>query len=63
MRHIDSVHAIIIEPDPGGSPDALPYFEPLNVPGVVYSVHMYEPHQFTHQGVFADFPIGPVYPD
>ena len=62
VRRIDSAHAIIIEPDPGGSPDALPYFEPLKVPGVVYSVHMYEPHQFTHQGVFAEFPIGPAYP-
>ena len=24
----------------------------LSLPGVVYSVHMYLPHAFTHQGVF-----------
>jgi len=30
----------------------------LSVPNVVYSVHMYLPHEFTHQGVFG--PSAPV---
>ena len=51
VRQIDTKHAIIIEPDGGGGPDALRYFRPIDVPDVVYSVHMYIPGSFTHQGV------------
>ena len=51
VRTLDSDHAIIIEPAPWGGPAGLDDFEPLEVPGIVYSVHMYEPGQFTHQGV------------
>jgi hypothetical protein len=35
---------------------------PINVPNVVYSVHMYLPHQFTHQGVFESIKKPYVYP-
>ena len=41
--------------------DALANLEPLPVPGVVYSVHMYSPSQFTHQGVYGA-PVGVHYP-
>jgi hypothetical protein len=51
VRATDARHAIIVEPTPWGGPEALENLEPLPVPGVVYSVHMYQPHQFTHQGV------------
>ena len=51
VRAIDRDHALVVEPAPWGSPEALDWFEPLEVPGVVYSVHMYWPHHFTHQGV------------
>jgi hypothetical protein len=51
VRAIDPGHALVVEPAPWGSPSALRRFEPLPVLGVVYSVHMYEPHRFTHQGV------------
>ena len=51
VRAADKRHAIIVEPTPWGGPEALANLEPLPVPGVVYSVHMYQPHQFTHQGV------------
>ncbi|MBL9178317.1 MAG: cellulase family glycosylhydrolase [Verrucomicrobiaceae bacterium] len=61
VRAIDSEHAIIIEPAPWGGPSALEDFEPLEVPGIVYSVHMYEPGQFTHQGVY-DRETGVTYP-
>jgi hypothetical protein len=62
IRKVDSNHAIIIEPDPWGAVTGLAYFEPINVPGIVYSVHMYEPGQFTHQGVLDGYSAGPTYP-
>jgi endoglucanase len=62
VRHIDPTHAIIVEPGPGGSYDQLPYFAPLPVSGVVYSVHMYEPGAYTMQGVTPDQPLGVHYP-
>jgi hypothetical protein len=51
VRAKDAKHAIIVEPTPWGSPDALENLEPLPVPDVVYSVHMYVPYEFTGQGV------------
>jgi hypothetical protein len=54
VRSIDAESAIVIEPAPWGSPAALDWFSPIDVPGVVYSVHMYMPHRFTHQGVHGD---------
>jgi len=61
IRQIDPDHAIIIEPGPWGSPQGLDWFEPLDVPGIVYSVHMYAPFQFTHQGIYGN-PTGVSYP-
>jgi endoglucanase len=61
VRAIDTDHAIIIEPAPWGSSLSLQYFKPLDVPKVVYSVHMYLPHGFTHQGVRGN-PTGISYP-
>jgi hypothetical protein len=61
VRALDAQHTIVVEPAPWGSPIALDEFEPIDVPNIVYSVHMYEPHQFTHQGVF-DNPMGFTYP-
>jgi endoglucanase len=51
IREIDPERAIIVEPAQWGNPQGLRELRPLAVPGVVYSVHMYLPHQFTHQGV------------
>jgi len=56
VRKIDPRHAIIVEPDPWADPAALLTFAPIPVSGIVYSVHMYIPHTFTHQGVFAKSP-------
>lgn len=61
VRAIDSEHAIVIEPEPWGGPGAIADFEPIPVPNIVYSVHMYEPGQFTHQGVDGAS-AGVVYP-
>ena len=51
IRQIDPQRTIIVEPPQWGSPDGLKELRPLDVPNVVYSVHMYIPGAFTHQGV------------
>jgi len=60
VRAIDPDHAIILEPI-WGSPPQLDNLIPVDVPKVVYSVHMYMPLQFTHQGV-NEIPVGVTYP-
>ena len=54
IRQNDPDHAIIYEPAPWGAPDGLRWTKPLpaDISGVVYSVHLYSPHSFTHQGVY-----------
>jgi len=51
IRAIDRTRTIIVEPPNWGSPDGLKELQPLDVPNVVYSAHMYIPGSFTHQGV------------
>ena len=53
VREIDPTRTLIVEPARWGSPDGLEDLVPLPLSNVVYSVHMYVPHAFTHQGVFA----------
>jgi endoglucanase len=55
IREIDPETPIIMEPSPGGIPYAFHGAIPLNVPNVVYSLHMYMPYQFTHQRAFPFF--------
>ncbi|HEY0947593.1 MAG TPA: cellulase family glycosylhydrolase [Opitutaceae bacterium] len=58
VRRIDPRRTLIIEPPLGGSAAGFEGFQPLDVPGVVYSFHMYSPFDYTHQGVFS--PSAPV---
>ncbi len=58
VRAIDPAHAIVVEGAPWGGPQALAEFEPLPLPNIVYSFHMYEPHEFTHQNVYNN--IAPI---
>ena len=62
VRDVDARHAIIIEPGAHGGWSNLPFFPPLDVPGVIYSVHMYDPLRFTHQGVLEGMDSGVTYP-
>lgn len=62
IRAIDPDRALIIEPAPWGSPAGLRWFEPIDSPNIVYSVHMYIPHHFTHQGVHSTTTLGETYP-
>jgi endoglucanase len=51
IRSVDPNRAIIVEPAAWGGPEGFRTLKPLRVSNVVYSVHMYIPHAFTHQGV------------
>jgi aryl-phospho-beta-D-glucosidase BglC (GH1 family) len=51
IRAIDSQHSIIVEASPGGLVFTLPKFEPLPFDNIIYSFHMYDPSQFTFQGL------------
>jgi len=59
IRAVDRTHTIVIEPPTLRMPDdtsrnrldGLAYLEAPPDQNVVYSPHMYEPHEFTHQGV------------
>ncbi len=61
VRAVDPSRTLIVEPAQWGSPAGLEALVPLPLSNVVYSVHMYEPHAFTHQGVFGQSPSY-VYP-
>jgi endoglucanase len=56
IRAIDPRRTIIVEPAAWGGPDGLADLVPLPLSNVVYSVHMYLPHAFTHQGVHGSGP-------
>lgn len=58
IRTIDPQRAIIVEPASWGGPSGMIDLVPVPVSNVVYSVHMYLPHAFTHQGVHGP---GPAY--
>jgi endoglucanase len=62
VRAIDPKKAIFVAPGPSGGWEDLPFFEPLDVPGVIYTVHVYDPIRFTHQGVLDGMPAGVTYP-
>jgi endoglucanase len=62
VRAADPHKAIVVAPGPGGGWANLDVFEPLDVPGIVYSPHFYEPMKMTHQGVINGMPVGVVYP-
>lgn len=61
IRQHDRDRWIVVKPGPWGGPGGYADFRPLPFDKLVYSVHMYEPHAFTHQGIY-DWPIGVGYP-
>jgi hypothetical protein len=52
IRKIDPERTLIVEPPRWGGPAGWDGFNPIPLPRVVYSFHMYEPGRFTHQRVF-----------
>lgn len=61
IRQQDSNHALIVESSPIALPGAIEKLQPINFENVVYSIHFYEPHKLTHQGIIG-FPLGVSYP-
>jgi len=61
LRTQDPDTPLVVEPTPWGLPSSLWRTEPLGLPGLVYSFHFYEPHEFTHQGL-PDHPAAMAYP-
>lgn len=60
IRAIDSEVMIVVEPTPFALPYSFDGFVPIGVENIIYSVHLYEPYNFTHQGL--DVPSGVSYP-
>jgi endoglucanase len=56
VRSIDPQRTLIVEPPNWGSASGFIGFQPLALSNVVYSFHIYDPHAFTHQGVFSPSP-------
>lgn len=51
IRKIDQKTSIIIEVNGADSPTRFSTFTAINMPNVIYQVHMYLPFAYTHQGV------------
>ncbi len=51
IRKIDPKTAICIEVDGWTAPQQFKWLSPIDIPNLIYQVHMYWPGQFTHQGV------------
>ncbi|MFP4058285.1 MAG: glycoside hydrolase family 5 protein [Candidatus Brocadiia bacterium] len=49
IRAIDPGKPVVFEPGPWGSCDGFDQMVPLDLEGVIYSFHMYQPGAFTHQ--------------
>ena len=62
IREIDPETTIIIESNGWDVPSTFSYLSPLDLDNVIYQVHLYEPMDFTHQGIH-DRPIGAAWPD
>jgi hypothetical protein len=61
IRAIDRDVPIIFAADDWDGPPGFKHPMPVDVPRVIYQVHMYWPHSFTHQGVH-DSRTGVAYP-
>ncbi|MCK6491529.1 MAG: cellulase family glycosylhydrolase [Planctomycetes bacterium] len=60
VRAIDPAVAVTIAPDFGGAVPGFAYLAPVDLANVIYTVHMYWPLAYTHQGVYdrADYQAG-----
>ncbi len=63
IRAVDPSHVIVFEPAPWALPASFQNLQHLPIQNIVYSLHFYNPHKFTHQGVYPDTPYGVNYPN
>ncbi len=61
LRAADPDTPLLVEPTPWGLPSSFWRTEALDITGIVYSFHFYEPREFTHQGL-PDQPAAMAYP-
>jgi hypothetical protein len=61
LRRHDPDTPVMVEPSPWGLPGSFRNLLPLDLPGLVYSFHLYAPHAFTHQGL-PGYPEAQAYP-
>ena len=62
VRAIDPDTPIVIESNLAAAPSAFRYLSPLAMDNVIYQIHVYKPHNYTHQGILGN-PLGAVWPD
>ena len=62
VRAIDPVTPVIVESNLSAAPSAFRYLSPLAMDNVIYQIHLYKPHDYTHQGI-QGVPVGAVWPD
>ena len=62
IREVDPETPVIVETNNWDVPSAFGMLSPLALVNVIYEVHVYNPIQFTHQGIMAH-PMGAAYPD
>ncbi len=62
IREVDQVRTVVIGCASYANPGGMAKLEPVSDPNVVYSFHMYLPHEFTEQGTRPQWPAGQVYP-
>lgn len=63
VRRIDPETTIIVESNGWDSPSAFRYLSPLDMDNVIYQVHVYGPHDFTHQSVGGRPRVATSWPD
>lgn len=61
IREVDTHHTIMVGPIAWSNASGFANLEPTGDPNTIYTFHMYQPHQFTHQGVRNDM-TGIQYP-
>lgn len=61
LRQVDSKRWIVFAPGPGGGPEGYKNYVPPIGEKIVWGVHIYVPHSFTHQGIY-NWPLGYEYP-
>ncbi len=62
IREVDPVKTIVVEPAEWGTHSALANLRPIKTSNVVYSVHFYAPHPYTHQKFLDYLPDTLTYP-
>lgn len=55
IRKIDPETPIFITSSQWGSPEGFKDLDPVDVTNIIYQVHFYSPHAFTHQGVYEEW--------